>query len=201
MPAKKLRDLNIFFILDGSGSMASVQSDVVDGVNAFIEKQQKEKAKTNLWFTVFDTSVDKLYEGTDIKDVKPVTQNDTLKGGATALLDALGKTLADVDEKATKKFENLVIVYTDGYENSSREYKKEQIKVLREQLEGKGNWTFTFMGADMDAFAEASQYGVNQTNTLSVDSANTPMAFAALGNATHAHRTVSRSGQSASFYR
>jgi uncharacterized protein YegL len=198
----KPRDTNIFFILDGSGSMANVQNDVVDGVNHFIKEQKKDDAKTRFWLTVFDTNISKVYDGVDIESVDEITASQTLKGGMTALLDAIGKTLVDAENaKGAKKRENLVIIYTDGLENSSKEFGKTQIAELRKKLEGKGNWTFTFMGADQDAFAEAGQYGFAAANTTSTSSAATLDSFNLLTKATHSHKRSDKSGANASFYR
>jgi uncharacterized protein YegL len=197
----KERDLNIFFLLDGSGSMAKLQEDVVGGLNSFIEEQQKAKSKTRFWLTVFDTRVTAPFEAADITDVPKLNTSTTLLGGCTALLDALGKTLIEAEKaKDVKKRENLVIVYTDGEENASKEFTKNQIAQLREKLEGQGNWTFTFMGADFDAFAEASKYGFANTNTATVTKDHLAN-FAFISDATMTHRTSRKSGNAASFYR
>lgn len=196
----KERNLNIFFILDGSGSMGSVQSDVIGGLNSFIDEQKQEKSKTRFWLTVFDDKIVKVHEGVDVADVSHVDQSTTLLGGSTALLDAIGKTLAEAENaKGAQKRENLVVVYTDGHENTSKEFKKDEIKALREKFEGKGNWTFTFMGANMDAFGEASKYGFAQTNTMAGTLDHTKN-FAVLSSATHSHRSSASSGSDASFY-
>ena len=55
---------------------------------------------------------------------------------------------------------------TDGLENCSKEYNQEDFKKIREKLEKKGNWTFTFMGAGQDAWATASAMGIQVGNTM-----------------------------------
>lgn len=179
MPRKKKHqvngDLAILFVLDGSGSMAGVQDDVVQGVNAFIDKQKEEvgDAETRFWLTVFDTNLYPVFTGEKIEDVRHVTRNDTLRGGATALLDAVGKTVAsadaDLNDFSGKK---LCVVYTDGMENSSREFNKEKIVGLINNRQNEGDWTFVFMGADHDAWSNAGQYGFAQGNVMSTTSAN-----------------------------
>jgi hypothetical protein len=56
-----------------------------------------------------------------------------------------------------------MVIITDGLENSSQEYTKKQIaeRVQRQQDEYK--WTFLFLGADMDAIAEAQSMGIGHT--------------------------------------
>ncbi len=60
----------------------------------------------------------------------------------------------------------LVIIMTDGYENSSKEYSQIEMKKLIEELTGKGNWTFVYLGANQDAYAEARKYGIPTGNTV-----------------------------------
>lgn len=131
-------DLSIFFILDGSGSMASVQKEVVDGLNDFIKEQQDEAAvsgdMTVFSLTVFDYTPTIVYMAEDIASVSPVTKKDTFLGGGTALYDAIGTTLSKAKE-ANLPGKKLVAIYTDGYENSSVEYDAEKVKKLIKELE------------------------------------------------------------------
>ena len=50
---------------------------------------------------------------------------------------------------------------TDGLENASREYSKEQIR----NLISNHNWEFIYIGADIDSYAEAGKIGIKRTNT------------------------------------
>src|SRR5215212_5493369 len=101
MPRKQKNKTNgkmsVFFILDGSGSMSGVQDDVVGGVNTFIEEQQKENPDGVFSLTVFDTNIKKHVVAKPIKKVSKVDRKVTLMGGMTALLDAVGKTVSEVE--------------------------------------------------------------------------------------------------------
>src|SRR6266542_325449 len=102
--------LHIFFILDGSGSMQGVQDDVVGGINAFIEDQKElDDGDTYFSLTVFDDNVKQYYTSKRITEVDDVTRDITLMGGSTALLDAVGKTLTEV-EQANLQGKKLVII-------------------------------------------------------------------------------------------
>lgn len=155
--------LHIYFILDGSGSMAGVQEDVVGGLNQFITDQQElDNNDTLFTLTVFDTNVRKVYDNEKIKNVSEVTKQSTLLGGMTALLDSIGKTLADAEKvKYGKNDKKLVVIYTDGGENSSYEYTNQALKSSIERLEGDG-WNFLFMSADFDNFGQAQALGLGQ---------------------------------------
>lgn len=189
-----MSDLSIFFILDGSGSMSGVQTEVVDGLNDFIQEQKDEAALgTNVVFslTVFDYKPTIVYMAEDINSVGKLTKKDTFLGGGTALYDAIGATL----EKA--KNENLpgkklVAIYTDGYENASTEYKPEQVKELIKELENDGDWTVIFMSAEINDFATAQNLGIAAGNYTSVAGGGQAMSntMRGLSHATTAHASM-----------
>lgn len=208
MPRKKKRstngDLAVLFILDGSGSMSPVQDDVVKGVNAFIDKQKEEvgDAETRFWLTVFDTNIYPVYRGEDIANVNHVTQQDTLRGGMTALLDAVGKTVSQADgELRDFTGKKLCVIYTDGQENSSREFDKGKVNGLIKNRENQGDWTFFFMGADQDAWANAGALGFAQGNVISTSTQSVPDSLTNLAVGSKFYRYASGGGtQSMSSY-
>ncbi len=186
-----MSDLSIFFILDGSGSMSGVQKEVVDGLNDFILEQKDEAALgTNVVFslTVFDYKPTIVYMAEDINSVTPVTKKDTFLGGGTALYDAIGTTLtkAKAENLPGKK---LVAIYTDGYENSSIEFKPEEVKELIKELENDGDWTIIFMSAEINDFNTAQNLGIAQGNYTVVrgGAAGMSSTMSGLSQATHAH--------------
>lgn len=162
-----MADQNIYVIIDGSGSMSGVKHDVVKGVNEFIKEQQDDVAKTGLSvlfsLTTFDSNVMEVYSAEDITLVNPVILKDTFLGGGTALLDAIGKTLTNAEDVAAPR--NIVVIYTDGEENSSHEFKLEEIGKLIEKLEATGAWQFIYLGAEFGAFQEDAVYGVTASAT------------------------------------
>jgi hypothetical protein len=194
---KQDKSMSIFFILDGSGSMHPVQHDVVSGVNGFVDEQKKDGDNTVFSLTVFDSAgyghsgarITRVFDAVPVKDVRPVTQSDTLQGGGTPLLDAIGKTLVDVDNKNLPG-KKLVIIYTDGMENTSREYKNADVKALIERLTGKGDWTFVFMSADIDQFGQATQIGIPLGNVITTDSSRTHDTMTAVSKAAMYYRSA-----------
>jgi hypothetical protein len=59
--------------------------------------------------------------------------------------------------------EQIVVVFTDGLENASRTWTRDQVFALIEQKKAQG-WTFVFMGANQDAYAEGSRIGFQAGN-------------------------------------
>ena len=81
----------------------------------------------------------------------------------TALLDAVGQAINQTSERLANLDEKdrpglvIIVVMTDGLENSSREFSKSQVKEMIEHKRNEYQWHFIFLGANQDAFAEAGE--------------------------------------------
>jgi hypothetical protein len=88
--------------------------------------------------------------------------------GSTALLDAIGRTVTELGQKlaATPEAERpgqvIVAIFTDGYENASRQFDLHQINDLITQQRNTYNWQFLFLAANQDAIATAAQIGIDR---------------------------------------
>ncbi len=158
------------FILDESGSMDMVRSGTISGFNEYI-KSLKKKAEGKILFNLvtFDTSMKQVYENEPIKSVK-LTKENYSPDGMTALYDAVVETVEKVAKNDDEKTANLVVIMTDGEENSSHMHDRDCLKEIIEKLEGRGNWTFTFLGSNQDSWDEAGKVGVSFGNTINFDS-------------------------------
>lgn len=171
---------HVFAILDMSGSMSGLEKDTIGGYNSFIKKLKGEKIRVTL--TCFDTVNEIPYSDLPIKEVPELDEKVYSPRGGTALVDAVCQTINQNKGKVKKGDKALVLIITDGEENSSREYSTVQMKKLISGLEEKGNWTFTYLGANQDAFAVAQRFGMRKGN-VSVYQATergTGVAFASM---------------------
>lgn len=161
-----MKNTEIIFVIDASGSMAHLTGDTIGGFNGFIESQKALDGKATLTTVLFNTSWKILHDGIDIHEVRPLTKSDYVAGGGTAMLDAIGEIINKVQDRhdelgAEKPEEVLFVITTDGEENSSRTFKKSQIeKMIKHQTNGHG-WKFMFLGANMDAVKEAESIGIS----------------------------------------
>lgn len=161
--------------MDRSGSMSNLTEKSVEGFNQFVKDQKKIEGTADLTLVIFDTEYETVFEDVDIQNVNPISANDIYARGMTALLDGVGRTVDSVGVKLDKLGENekpehvIFVIMTDGHENASVEYKREQIKNLIEQQQNTYNWTFLFLGANQDAFAEASSLGISGFTTANYD--------------------------------
>jgi uncharacterized protein YegL len=178
---------HIVVLLDKSGSMKAVRDDTIGGFNTFLEEQKKVPGTATLTLVQFSDKCHTTYMDVSLAHVAPLTRENYKVSGWTSLNDALAKTIDEVGQKlmATPEKERpskvTVLVITDGAENTSVEFGgfmglvkvKEKIKHQTEKY----NWSFVFLGANVDAFSTASNYGILPNYTInytsnSVGSAN-----------------------------
>lgn len=169
-----MKNTEIIFVIDKSGSMMNLAGDTIGGFNGFIASQKALEGKATLTTVLFDSTHRTMHDSVDINEVKPLTSADYVPGGMTAMLDAIGDTINNVqnrhDDLGVEKPEKvLFVITTDGEENSSRKYTKNQIeKMIKHQTNGHG-WEFMFLGANMDAVKEAEGIGISQAHSHTYD--------------------------------
>ena len=172
-------------ILDKSGSMASKAVDVVEGFNAYVAGLlQEEQANYLFSLTLFDTAVIHSCVAIPLKNVKLLDSKSYRPGGNTALNDAIGITVRKVEHDNSAVDKIVTVIMTDGEENSSREWSLDGVRALIEQKEKEGRWTFIFMGAGLDAWAQGQAYGVKQGNVAQYQTDRYKEAFAAMAEGT-----------------
>lgn len=152
---------HVYAILDRSGSMATLEDDTIGGYNSFIDKLDGDGITVTL--VLFDDKYEVPYKEVSLKAVVPLSREIYYVRGGTALLDAVGKTINENKQYVKENEKAIVLIITDGYENSSKEYKGTQIHKMIRELEKK-NWAFTYLGANQDAWAVARDWGFQQGN-------------------------------------
>lgn len=161
----------IAFVLDESGSMSGSQKQTIEGFNNYIKEQQKDDGVLKLVSLVkFADAAKPVFIARPIQDV-PELNTDTYKPyGNTALYDAVGTCIQETEEALARETESktnvLVIIFTDGEENSSKQFcGKNGLSALKEKIQSKekdGNWSFVFFGQGITAWQAAGGMGVSQ---------------------------------------
>lgn len=204
-------DVLVVEALDMSGSMGSCWAGAIEGHNDYLRDLKADTTgETKLWLTAFDTIYEDWHQGDDIKAVDFLNDKKYVPRGGTALYDAIAHTITKADEflKSIGRDETsdnpmkvLHVTLTDGQENSSKEYAgpdgATRLRKLIKAYEGKGNWTFIYLGANQDAHATGAFMGYSSGSTVNYSSTNvgTRSANDALKRVTHTHRA---SGQMSS---
>lgn len=148
-------EMDIIFLLDRSGSMYGSEKDTIGGFNSIIKEQKQDEINAKVTTILFDHGYDILYKRKDLFDVDELTEKEYNVRGSTALLDAIGRTMLTMQKEISGKV--LFVITTDGYENSSVEFTKTQIK----NMITNSNWEFLYLGADIDSYGEAAKIGIN----------------------------------------
>ncbi len=197
--------LHIYFVLDRSGSMQSIAADVIGGFNSFLAAQQADGADAIMTLIQFDSqdSHDVLTRAAAIGQVSPLTDRTFVPRGGTPLYDAMGHAIADATIRAEQfwasdqaREEVLFVTFTDGQENQSVEYTREKLFELIKRREDDG-WTFAYLGANQDAYAEGSKigYAPGSTQNFAADASGSAAVFASLSHAVTNRRQKLRNGE------
>ena len=158
----------LIFILDRSGSMGGLESDTIGGFNATINDQKTLEEETRVTTILFDNFFEILHDRIDLQDLPTLTEKDYFVRGSTALYDAVALGINKIVnvQKQTKQDGRadkvIMVIITDGYENSSRET---NAAMLHKMIDGckKDGWEFLFLGADIDAQAAAGAIGIQSS--------------------------------------
>ena len=172
-------------ILDASASMSCIYPQALSGVNetlATIRMAQEEHPEllqyvTLASFSAGDHFLNRIYSALPIAEARNITSEDYPLLGCTALYDAMGNCISELQQKVTHDDRVLVTIITDGYENSSHTWSGKQIRSLVNELRQMG-WTFTYIGADQDVEKVASEIGVHNSLRFSANAEETQAMFA-----------------------
>ncbi len=149
---------DIVVIMDESGSMGQLGDEPNQALNSFIA-EQKSALSDDATFTLWGFNHEISLKIDDVRLKELDTINNIIPNGMTALFDAIGNAINTKLGK-TRKDNVICVVITDGLENSSKEFKKDQIQKMIKLAEEKHQWKFVYLGANQDAFAVGENMGV-----------------------------------------
>ena len=186
----------LVFILDRSGSMSGLERDTIGGFNSMIEKQKKEGGEAVVSTVLFDNESVVIHDRLPLSKVPHLTEREYFTRGCTALLDAVGGAIhhiGNVHKYARKEDvpeKTMFIITTDGYENASRRYDYDKVRKMIERQKEKYGWEFLFLGANIDAAAEAKRFGISADRAVNYkcDAAGTALNYEVISDAVRSVR-------------
>ena len=162
-----IKNTELVFIVDRSGSMGGLESDTIGGINATLAKHRELDGEAFVSIVLFDNHPTVIVDRKPIREVRDLTNRDYQVQGCTALLDALGGSMRHIDRvqrympEGHKADQVIFVITTDGLENSSRDFTYAEIKREVERHTEDG-WEFLFLGANIDAIDEAGRIGIRE---------------------------------------
>ncbi len=175
---------HITFILDRSGSMKSIRTDVVGSITRFIKEQQETVGDCTFTLIQFDDQnpQEAIFDNKPIKEVdfKPDSYSPR---GWTPLYDAVGLAIVKLGQQLQAKPETerpekiIFVILTDGQENSSKEYTRERVFAMIQEQTKTYNWQFIYLGSNQDAFAVGQSFGVRGQSAITYSEQKTSAGF------------------------
>jgi hypothetical protein len=175
-----MKKSNTFYhiILDQSGSMSDCVNQTLKG----LADQRKEilaianefpDQEIRVGLTVFDHNIELKYSNLSVTELSRMNSFHYQPNGQTALLDAIGMSVAATERLMLNEGDSaVIIILTDGYENASKEYSHKQIKELIQAKEDTGKWSFTYLGATLDAVEIARSMNIKAENSFAFEKKN-----------------------------
>lgn len=163
--------VEILCVLDRSGSMESIRDDAIGGFNAFLDAQREVPGRATLTLVLFDHEYQVVHDGLPLEQVPSLSRQTFQPRGQTGLLDAIGQTLDDANDRHRalppdqRPDQVVVAIITDGAENASRSFTRELIfqDISARQAAG---WQFLFLAANQDAIAAGGALGISPSGSI-----------------------------------
>ena len=156
-PVKHTDDFKIVVILDESGSMENIRKDMIKALNELIKEQKQLDRPCKFTFVKFNDRVKRVIENKDLKEVKNFSLDDYCPDRSTALYDAIGSTIEWF------KYESnvLLVIITDGQENASKKYTKDEIFDLLDEKKKDSDWTYVYLSNDLTNSDQGTHMGLD----------------------------------------
>ena len=173
----KTRKTIYHLIVDKSGSMMDCVDNTINGFNEQVNRI-KDKAlefteeDITMGLTTFNDNVKHVYFQQNPKEMVLLSYENYRPSGGTSLLDAVGETITEIELQIAASLiptTAIIVILTDGYENASKKYNLEKIRNMISKLEETGNWTFSFIGATLDAVDVAASMSIKSQNSFSFE--------------------------------
>ena len=169
--------IHSYILLDRTGSMESIWTEALSSVNAYADELSEpddgDKVDGDITLAVFDAQdglqFDVIRDNVDADDWKEVTDKDATPRGMTPLYDAIGRIVALAEGDKPNKA--VIVIMTDGKENSSREVTRDGAKSALDRARAKG-WEVVFLGAEFADFNDAEGVGQTASRNMAVTKDN-----------------------------
>jgi hypothetical protein len=180
--------MNVYLLLDRSGSMATLWEEAINSINAYVKELPKA---ANVYLAAFDNDYVVL-RNTTVKNWKPINSDEISPRGSTRLFDSAARIMyRAIDDNADK---SVIVVMTDGEENASQNFKQTDVKTIVNVVDSK-KWELIFLGANFDKVGDVAvnNFGRSTSKFVNMTSGNMSVTMADLGARSMAYATTGAS--------
>lgn len=190
-------NVDIWFLLDRSGSMSAIADNVVVGFDTFFAEQKAQNGSATVTLVQFDGDAphDVLVDAKPLAAVRSIRGRFTPRG-MTPLYDAIGMILDRAERHVAAgghPADQLVVIFSDGAENASSHWTRRRIDERIANLRAAG-WTFVFLGANQDSYETGGQMSMaaGSTANFAFSPAGVAGAYSRLSENVSAYRRKAR---------
>lgn len=161
--------MNVYILLDRSGSMQTQWGEAINSVNTYVKELPKD---TNVFLAVFDHDYN-VVRNTTAKKWEPLNKEEIIPRGNTRLFDSAARIMyRALDDNAEK---TVIVVMTDGEENASQNFKQSDVKALADTMDKK-KWELIFLGANFDKVSDVAMNNFGRQSSKFVNMTTGNMA-------------------------
>ena len=151
----------IVVILDESGSMENIRSNMLKSINDLITEQKQIKERPATFTLVkFNDKINRKMENIPLEETRRLTSEDYKPEGSTALYDAIGSTI----NRFRNERDVLMVIITDGQENASTNYNKDYVTRKFDEKKKYNNWSYVYLSCDLTTAQQGANMGLNTSN-------------------------------------
>ncbi|RYD95358.1 MAG: VWA domain-containing protein [Sphingomonadales bacterium] len=166
-------DIHSYILLDRTGSMEPIWAEALSSVNAYADGLASldggPRVNADITLAAFDAQdglqFDVLRQDVDASEWRDVTNKEISPRGMTPLYDAIGRMVSLAEKDKPEKA--VIVIMTDGEENSSKEMTKASAKAALDRVRAKG-WEVVFLGTEFSNFDDATGVGQTASRNMAV---------------------------------
>lgn len=151
----------IVMVIDESGSMQEIKDKMLKSINDLISEQKQVKERPATFTLVkFNNVINRVVKNKNLSDITLLKTTDYVPSGTTALYDAIGDTI----EWFKNEKDVLMVIITDGMNNASKNYTKNQITSMIEQKKRDNNWSYVYLSCDLSTESQGNDMGLKNSS-------------------------------------
>ena len=148
--------------------MMSIADDIVDGFNRLLAQQRTQPGEVFVTLAQFDSEdpFELLIDAVPLREVTDMERTWFQPRGSTPLFDGIGRLVSHIDSSPMGQnddIDHVVVIVTDGQENSSTEFNRKQVFDIIERT-GNDGWVFIYLGSEPQSYTDAESFAVSHAN-------------------------------------